>query len=72
MFVCMYIIIDVSKYLQKLKRASEGITERDCASRSAEGMCDLHRPMWEKKTREEIVTYWRARLGALLTNQEPD
>ena len=61
-------IIDVSKYLQKLKRASEGIAERDGAGRSAEGTCDLHRPMWGKKTREEIVTYWGARLGAPLSD----
>ena len=34
MYVCVY---DVSKYLQKLKKASEGITERDNAGPSAEG-----------------------------------
>ena len=47
MYVCMY---NVSKYYQKLKRPSEGIAGADCAGRSTEGVCDLCRLMWIKKS----------------------
>ena len=36
-------MIDVSKYLQKLKMASEGITERDRVGRLVEGTCEEKR-----------------------------
>ena len=46
------VIIDtsmlVTNYYQIFKRASEGITERDGAGRTADGAFDLHRPRWIK------------------------
>ena len=47
--MCVCLANDVSKYLKKLKRESEGIAERDDAGRSTEGMCNLHNPIWIKK-----------------------
>ena len=38
----------VTNCCQILKRASEGITERDGAGRTADGAFDLHRPRWIK------------------------
>ena len=39
----------MTNYYQILKRASEGIAERDGAGHTADGAFDLHRPMWIKK-----------------------
>ena len=43
-----YIHTLVTNYYKIFKRASEGITERDGACRTADGVFDLHRPRWIK------------------------
>ena len=48
MYVCIYVCMLVTNCYQILKRASEGITERDGAGCTADGAFDLHRPRWIK------------------------
>ena len=45
----------VTNYYQILKRASEGIAERDGACHIADGAFDLHRPMWIKKLTASVT-----------------
>ena len=49
----MHIYMLVTNCYQILKRASEGITERDGAGRTADGAFDLHRPRWMWNRREK-------------------
>ena len=67
--VCMYVYVCmlVTNYYQILKRASEGIAERDGAGHTADGAFDLHRPMWIKKKLTASVTRSPTNSG-----QEPD
>ena len=45
----------VTNYYQILKRASEGIAERDGAGHTADGAFDLNRPMWIKKLATSVT-----------------
>ena len=71
MYVCMpwpmtnYCQMLVTNYCQILKRASEGIAERDSAGHTADGAFDLHHPMW-------IKSWQRLSPGARLYHKEPD
>ena len=53
-------------YPQKLKRASERITERDGAGHTVDGAFDLNRPMWIKKLTAPVTR------SPTNSGQEPD
>ena len=62
----MYVSMLVTNCYQILKRASEGIAERDGAGHTANGAFDLHRPMWIKKLTASVTR------SPTNSGQEPD